>query len=221
MKTRVRRIPAVFLFGVTALVALVAEAAAPSPLDTMFTGYKAIGSTKWDVKANAVVQWKAMMDRFKQQQADCQPTDGCARFKQLVATLTGLSTLDQMKAVHRVEYALPYVEDINNYKKADYWATPYETLSIGSGDAEDFAILDYYAMRAAGMPAAAMRVMAVRLKSQGGVGHAVLAIDTTPEPQILDHRVPPIMAVSVVHKEFQPAIGVNEDGWWVYVGAAQ
>jgi predicted transglutaminase-like cysteine proteinase len=162
-----------------------------------------------------------MMDRFKQQQVDCQPTDGCARFKQLVATLTGLSTLDQMKAVQRAEYALPYVEDINNYNKADYWATPYETLSIGSGDAEDFAILGYYAMRAAGMPAAAMRVMAVRIKSLAGIGHAILAIDTTPEPQILDHRVAPIMAASLVSKEFQPAIGVNEDGWWVYVGAAQ
>jgi len=214
-----RRIPAVLLFAATVLVALVAEAASPSPLDTLFPGAKAVGSTNWNVSANAIVQWKAMAERFKQQQADCQPTDGCVKFKRLVESLAGLPTLDQLKKVQAASSILPYKEDIDNYKKMDYWATPYEMLSIGSGDAEDYAILSYYALRAAGMPAAAMRVMVVKIASLGGVNHALLAVDTTPEPLILDHRVRPLMAVSLVRKEFTPQIGVNEDGWWVYVKA--
>jgi predicted transglutaminase-like cysteine proteinase len=219
MTRMLRRISAVSLFGLVALVALVAEAASSSPLDTMFPGSKALGSTKWDVNANAVVQWKAMAERFKQQQADCQPTDGCAKFKQLVARLADLSTMEQLKALRQAEKVLPYSEDIVKYKKQDYWATPYEMLSLGTGDTEDYAILSYYAMRAAGMPAAAMRVLAVKVNNLGGINSALLAVDTTPAPVLLDNRTPMVMAASLVAKAFTPVLGVNEDGWWVYVKA--
>ncbi len=220
MTTRVRRIPGALFFA-AALGAMVHTGSAfaqnAAPLDTMFDGYKDIASDNWSVKNNAVAQWTAMRERFKQQVETCQPTDGCAKFKLLVQSLSGKPTLEQLKTVRRAESSIPYIEDIKNYDKTDFWATPYEMLSKNGGDTEDYAILSYYALRAAGMPAAAMRVMAVKVRSLGGIGLALLAVDTTPEPQILDSRVPTIMAASLVGKEYQPAVAVNEEFWWVYV----
>jgi hypothetical protein len=57
-------------------IALERTADAASPLDTMFGG-KAIVSRNFDVKASAIVNWRQMEDRFRQQQAGCQPVDGC------------------------------------------------------------------------------------------------------------------------------------------------
>ena len=214
------------IFGAALCAAIALAAALPAraetALDTMFPGAKAIGSTNWEFKkAGPVVQWKAMLDRFKQQQVDCAPADGCGKFKALVASLSGLSTLSQIKAVKQAERGIVYKEDIQTAGVSEYWATPYETLSTNSGDTEDYAILAYFALREAGMPAASMRVMAVRLKSQGGIGHAVLAIDTTPEPLILDNRTPAVLPANLLGKELTPVLAVNEEGWWVYVSAAQ
>ena len=196
-------------------------AQAASALDTLFPGTKTLASQKWDVKAGAVVQWKQTLDRFQEQQARCEPADGCGKFKALVQQLSGLSTAEQFKTVLHAEHSIVYMEDIKASGKTDLWATPYETLSTNTGDTEDYAILAYFALRAAGMPKEAMRVIAVRLPSLGGVGHAVLAIDTTPEPLILDNRSPLPMRASLLGKEMKPVIGLNEDTWWYYVAAAQ
>lgn len=212
MTRMLRRIPAMFLFGLAMVTALVAAAA---PLDTLFSGYGALASKNWSANVPLVKEWAAMAQRFKQQQSDCQPADGCAKFKALVGSLTGLSLLEQLKKVKADEAGIPYVEDSKNYGKADYWATPYETLSKGSGDAEDYAILSYYALRAAGVPAASMRVLAVYIKAQK-VGHAILAVDTAPKPLILSNLDPKPMPAQLSGVVMQPLLGFNEDGWWYY-----
>lgn len=197
------------------------QARADSALDTMFPGTKALGSTNWEFKkAAAVVQWKAMLDRFKDEQGRCEPADGCGKFKALVESLKGLSMPEQIKAVKQAEKTIVYTDDIKTAGKDEFWATPFETLSTNTGDTEDYAILGYFALREAGVPAESLRVLAVRL-TKGGIGHALLAVDTTPEPLILDNRVTPSLPISLVASEFKPLIGLNEDGWWYYRPAAQ
>jgi predicted transglutaminase-like cysteine proteinase len=223
MKTRLRRISATLLLATFAVMTSVgfARAQDTDPLSSIFDGYRALGSSNWGIKNGVVMQWKAMTDRFKQQQADCQPADGCEKFKALVKSLDNLPMTDQLKLVRQSEKDLPYVEDMKNYDKTDYWATPYEMLSKGSGDAEDYAILSYFALRAAGVPAQALRIIAVRIKTLGGIGHAILAVNTTPEPEVLDNRVGLPVRAALTAREFQPAIGVNEDHWWVYFAKPQ
>ena len=197
------------------------QAHAASSLDTMFPGSKALASQNWNVKANGVVQWKQMLDRFQQQQASCEPADGCGKFKALVQKLAGLSTLDQINTVGRAAHSIVYKEDIDTAGKTDFWATPYETLSTNTGDSEDYPTLAYFALRAAGMPKEAMRVLVVRVHSLGDIAHAVLAIDTTPKPVILDNRAPKALAASMLAAEYKPVLGLNEDGWWYYPQPAQ
>jgi predicted transglutaminase-like cysteine proteinase len=217
MITMLRRIPAIVLLG---LAVLTAGAASASPLDTVFDGYSALASKNWSAKVPLLKQWVAMAERFKKQQADCQPAVGCAKFKALAGDLAGLSLPEQLKKVKADEAGIPYVKDSKNYNVNDYWATPYETLSKGSGDTEDDAILAYYALRAAGVPAASMRVMAVYIKVQKA-GRAILVVDTTPKPLILSDLEPKVMSVQQAAVLMQPLLGFDEDGWWYYSKTAQ
>jgi predicted transglutaminase-like cysteine proteinase len=219
MKLMISPLIAAVLCAVIALAAPSVARADAAALDTVFPGFKALGSTKWDVKTGAVVQWKAMLDRFKDEQGRCEPADGCGKFKALVESLGGHTLPEQIKLVKQAEKPIVYAEDMKATGKADLWATPFETLSTNTGDTEDYAILAYFALRGAGVPAESMRVMAVRLTSQGGVGHALLVVDTTPEPLIVDNRTTMALPASLVGKEFKPALGVNESGWWIYRAA--
>jgi len=81
----------------------------------------------------------------------------------------------------------PYIEDINNWGKTEYWATAFQFLRK-SGDCEDFSIAKYMLLKAAGMPVDDMRVVAVRIRSLGGIGHAILVVYQGSKAWVLDNR---------------------------------
>jgi predicted transglutaminase-like cysteine proteinase len=110
----------------------------------------------------------------------------------------------------------PYIEDINNWGKAEYWATAFQFLKK-SGDCEDFSIAKYMLLKAAGIPVENMRIVAVRIRSLGGIGHAILVVYQGDEALVLDNRVAPVMDERLVRTEFQPALSLNEKSWWVHL----
>jgi len=110
----------------------------------------------------------------------------------------------------------PYIEDINNWGKAEYWATTFQFLKK-SGDCEDYSIAKYMLLKAAGMPVENMRVVAVRIRSLGGIGHAILVVYQGDKALVLDNRVAAVMDERLVRTEFQPALSVNEKSWWVHL----
>ncbi|MBL3278677.1 hypothetical protein ELP91_28930, partial [Klebsiella pneumoniae] len=76
--------------------------------------------------------------------------------------------------------------------QVDYWGSPLETLTKGQGDCEDYAIGKYFALMAAGVPSARMRLVYVRAQNGGVIqAHMVLAYYPTPdaEPLILDNLI--------------------------------
>jgi len=215
-----RRLSGMTALALTALVSF--GAAADSAL--IYPGYKAVSSTNWSVNAAAVKHWREMLERWADGK-DCE-SDTCtskgwaemvARVKaagDLMAEIKLANALINDPAQH------PYVEDIANWKQQDYWETPYEFLKK-SGDTEDYAIAKYMLLRAAGLPAADMQIVAVRIKSLGGVGHAILLVrtDANAPTFVLDNRVAPILQITLVKDEFKPQLGLNEESWCVYTGA--
>jgi predicted transglutaminase-like cysteine proteinase len=47
---------------------------------------------------------------------------------------------------------IPWIADSNLWKREDYWATPFETLTTFGGDCEDMAIGKYAMLRLMGIP---------------------------------------------------------------------
>jgi len=139
------------------------------------------------------------------------------------ALLVDPAIVDERERLSRVNAffnrRLRFDDDINIWKEADYWATPLEMFAQGQGDCEDYAIGKYFALMAAGVPQAKLRLVYVRA-TLGGVGgvqqaHMVLAYYPAPtaEPLILDNLIGDIRPASR-RPDLQPVFSFNADGLW-------
>ena len=111
-------------------------------------------------------------------------------------------------------------DDIEVWGQVDYWATPLEMFAQGQGDCEDYAIGKYFALMAAGVPQARLRLVYVRatLGGPGGVqqAHMVLAYYPAPtaEPLILDNLIGEIRPASR-RADLFPIFSFTSAGLWV------
>jgi predicted transglutaminase-like cysteine proteinase len=64
--------------------------------------------------------------------------------------------------VNRANYLL----DKYHWRKNDYWATPYEFISTGAGDSEDFALTKYYILMLMGIDEDKLKLMVYHKKNK-------------------------------------------------------
>jgi predicted transglutaminase-like cysteine proteinase len=183
-------------------------------------GSKEIASQNWGVKTSAIANWVAMLKRWSNA-APCESNTCTSKgWDALVAQVKAAGDpMAQIKTANNLmndPRQHPYIEDINNWGKTEYWATAFQFLRK-SGDCEDFSIAKYMLLKAAGIPVENMRIVAVRIRSLGGIGHAILVVYQGDKALVLDNRVAPVMDERLVRSEFQPALSVNEQSWWVHL----
>ncbi len=118
--------------------------------------------------------------------------------------------------------AIQFRDDKDVWGQLDYWASPLEMMNRGQGDCEDFAIAKYFALMAAGVPSAKLRLVYVRAQI-GAVtqAHMVLAYyrDPLAEPLILDNLLGDIRPASR-RPDLKPVFSFNAEGMWQGVGAS-
>lgn len=114
-----------------------------------------------------------------------------------------------------------WVEDPEIWDKQDYWATPLETMGVGMGDCEDFAIAKYTMLVLAGVDVNKLRITYVKARiggpdSETYAAHMVLAYYPTPGavPLILDNMVSEIYPADR-RTDLSPVYGFNSRGLWV------
>ncbi len=109
----------------------------------------------------------------------------------------------------------PYVPTRVNWHRAMYWESPFEFLRHG-GQCQDYAIAKYLLLRAAGVPADAMRMVVLR-DAAISLDHAVLAVYVNGEPLLLDNLRGDIVPARNVNY-YHPYYSINENGWWTHFG---
>ena len=117
-----------------------------------------------------------------------------------------------------INTSIAFEDDRSVWDQSDYWATPLETLGMGRGDCEDFAIIKYVSLRRAGIASDKLRLIYVKasLKTPDGpiqVAHMVLAYYATPsaEPLLLDNLDPTIRPASK-RSDLKPGFSFNSAG---------
>ena len=85
-----------------------------------------------------------------------------------------------------VNMSVKPVSDWVQYGDADYWASPLQTLGSGTGDCEDYAIVKYVALRAAGIDADNLRLVIVQ-DERRRTQHAVVAVRYEQQWLVLDN----------------------------------
>lgn len=120
-------------------------------------------------------------------------------------------------------HTIAFVDDLEVWGKADYWATPLEVLGRRRGDCEDFAISKYVSLRSLGVPLDKLRLVYVRAQIGGASqAHMVLAYYSSPqaEPLILDNLIGEIRPASQ-RRDLYPVFSFNSQGLWVGSGASE
>ncbi|MDH5437085.1 MAG: transglutaminase-like cysteine peptidase [Gammaproteobacteria bacterium] len=122
---------------------------------------------------------------------------------------------EKLKLVNDFFNQVRFVDDIEHWKKEDYWATPIEMLSTNGGDCEDFSIGKYFTLKALNVPIDRLKLTYVK-SILLGQAHMVLAYYSSPgaEPLILDNLMDEIRPASV-RTDLIPVYSFNGDGLWL------
>ncbi len=126
-----------------------------------------------------------------------------------------LNEKQQLESVNGFFNQLNFVNDINLWGKADYWATPLEFLGSNAGDCEDFTIAKYFSLLELGVPDSKLRLVYVKA-IQLNQFHMVLAYYETPssEPLILDN-INPVIKRASTRKDLLPIYSFNGKNLWL------
>jgi predicted transglutaminase-like cysteine proteinase len=122
----------------------------------------------------------------------CQAAKTCPAPAQQLIDLgrqgTGRSGRERIGVINRaVNLAIRPVSDETQWGIPDRWSEPLETLDSNSGDCEDYAIVKYAALLAAGLPKDAVKVVILRNRLPNE-DHAVVAVLVDHQWLILDNR---------------------------------
>ena len=135
---------------------------------------------------------------------------------QLINSSQGDDESEQLWAVNRFfNRQLRFVDDSQNWRQNDYWASPIEALVKGAGDCEDYAIAKYFTLRRLGVPSEKLRITYVKALRYNQA-HMVLTYYATPSamPLVLDNLISEIRPASQ-RKDLLPVYAFNAEGLYL------
>lgn len=105
--------------------------------------------------------------------------------------------------------------DARHYSMEDVWTTPFETLSEGSGDCEDFAIAKYFTLLEAGVPESAL-ALSLGFYQPTGEAHITLTVTLgNGEQLVLDNLVTAVKTVQE-RRDLNAVLTMNRQTLTVY-----
>lgn len=118
-------------------------------------------------------------------------------------------------AVNRsVNTLIRYRRDSDMHGVMDRWSTPSETISVGVGDCEDYAILKMAVLADAGIPMKSMSIVVLK-DVRRNVFHAVLAVKTSAGSFILDNLSADVRQDAAL-PDYQPLYSVSAGRGFIY-----
>ena len=142
------------------------------------------------------VKWRGVEQQLKAEAGEielCRAnslscSSAARRFVALVDSAQARDGRARIELVNRtINAAIRYTSDYAQHGVADLWTAPLATLTSGRGDCEDYAIAKYVVLRAAGVPAADLRLLLVRDRAVRQ-DHAVLAVRDGGRWVVMDNR---------------------------------
>lgn len=136
-------------------------------------------------------------------------------WRELMTTNQTLAEPQKLDVVNSFFNRLTFTPDMQTWKREDYWATPLETLALGAGDCEDFALAKYFTLTALGVDESRLRltyVKALKLNQP----HMVLTYYATPDavPLVLDN-LEPLIKPATERDDLAPVYSFNGTGLWL------
>jgi len=168
-----------------------------------------------------MTHWTGMIERMRATPEpfadECEAADvQLCHLKQWNQFLDGVKGLDARAQLDRVNAYMnhfPYIDDITNWGRANYWEAPLEFLHK-SGDCKDYAIAKYMSLRYLGWPIDSLRLVVVRDMNLNA-DHAVLAVSLDGAILVLDNQIAAVTNEDSIH-HYRPYYSINEQHWWFH-----
>lgn len=164
--------------------------------------------------------WQAIMDQHKDDkvfgpEAALLPRPVAAQWKALSAKMPVLPPEARLRLINGFfNNTLPGETDASNYGQDEYWASPEEFLTKGSGDCEDYAIAKYLALRYFSWPEDEMWILFVNDHIYNTT-HAVLLVRIKGRGFVLDNLSRPVYLL-IPEKDYAqratPLYALNRQG---------
>ena len=133
--------------------------------------------------------------------------------RSLLADAAGIDA--KLDRVNRwVNQSITYTEDRRLYGKADYWAGPRQTLQLGKGDCEDYAILKMHLLAEAGVRREDMYLTIARDLVRRA-DHAVLIVRTPQGYRMLDNATDTVLDATLGN-DYLPVLSFNDRRTWLH-----
>lgn len=158
-------------------------------------------------------KWSGMFDSFDAAMSKSGSDEVMEKWLGELKPLKDNSFKSMVQKVNELVNNQPYIEDIDNYKKSDYWANPVDFFERG-GDCEDFAIAKYTALRLLGVPEERLRLAIVHDKIKD-IPHAILIVYSDDGPLILDNQNSKVKRADKVNR-YKPIFSINRNAWWLH-----
>ena len=127
---------------------------------------------------------------------------------------------ENIRLVNRwVNAKMDYVEDQALYGRVDHWASAGESLRLGRGDCEDYAIAKMQLLQASGVKANDMFLVIVRDLVRRA-DHALLVVRVDGELLVLDNETDQILNADEVH-DYRPIMTYSANKKWLHGYAAK
>lgn len=152
------------------------------------------------MSAGQFTKWREVQSRHRSQV-------GSAEWRALLAKSRVHSPERLLDEVNRTVNAVRYLND-----PQDHWKTPTEFLRTG-GDCEEYAFTKMLLLRALGVPASSMRILALDARP-GLAAHMVLVVDSPGGPMVLDNLRSGTYPLSQNLKS-RMVYAVSETNWWL------
>lgn len=201
------------LVGALLVVVLSPQAPTAMPFDPTLSEIPSeVRLPRWEEASRAIQTDRARLERCLEDVGAC-PTPRLQAWRALVIDLQDEPAAVQLAAVNRFVNRIPYVADMDQYGRSDFWAGPWRFLQ-SSGDCEDYAIAKYVTLRKLGHAADDLRILVVEDLDRD-LAHAVLAVRDGGDIWLLDNQFGTLVRAEE-QVRYAPYYAVNEENRWLH-----
>lgn len=133
-------------------------------------------------------------------------------------SLIGLTNADPVATLAQVNSwanrRIEFTDDRTSSGTRDHWATAEETLAVGVGDCEDYAILKYQILSALGFDRSQMYLTLARDLVRNA-DHAVLVVRIGEQDYLLDSATDALLPADTSH-DYRPTMSFNSESAWLH-----
>lgn len=159
------------------------------------------------------------LTRVAEQRYGSQGQRAVTAWQKLIQDASSTDTIRRLALVNDFfNRRIHYGEDPDVWLRRDYWATPLESLGIGKGDCEDFALAKYVTLLLSGVAEDRLRLIYVRAVIEGRTTRAHMVVGYYPEggkvPWILDSLAGEVLPADQ-RRDLTPVFSFNLQSLWV------